>query len=91
MTNDAEFLTATMAGIFTDQGHFEKAIDIYRHLLTVEPDREDYLQALSELEEKVRNRPRKKLTDLIPLFEKWIDLSFKYNNVQKLKKMRRRL
>ena len=80
-----------MAGIFTNQGHFEKAIDIYRHLLTVEPGREDYLQALSELDEMVKNRPQKKLTDLIPLFEKWIDLSLKYNNIQKLKKMQRRL
>ena len=91
MTNDADFLTATMAGILTRQGLFEKAIDIYRHLLTLEPGREDYLQALSELEEKVNNRPQKKLTDLIPLLEKWIDLSLKYHNIQKLKKIRRRV
>lgn len=91
MTNDAEFLTATMAGILINQGHFEKAIDIYRHLLAVEPGREDYLQALSELEEKIKNRPQKKLADLIPLLEKWIDLSLNYHNIQKLKKMRMRL
>ena len=89
MTNDADFLTATMAGILTRQGLFEKAIDIYQHLLTLEPGREDYLQALSELEEKVKNRPQKKLTDLIPLLEKWIDLSLKYHNIQKLKRIRR--
>jgi pentatricopeptide repeat protein len=33
MAADLDFQTATMAKVFADQGHYEKAADIYRNLL----------------------------------------------------------
>jgi pentatricopeptide repeat protein len=83
---DTEFYTATMAEVYARQGHFEKAVEIYRYLLEREPNRKDIIEALAEIEEKIGTKGAKKDRDLVPLFRKWLQLILEYNRLQKLKK-----
>ena len=50
-----EFHTATMARVYAQQGHYRKAADIYRHILSNEPDREDIAAELSRVEQQLDN------------------------------------
>ena len=88
MNNNDVFYTATMAKIYADQGNLLKAAKIYRYLLKQEPDRQDLIYALSEVEKKIT---AKDPDDLISLFCEWIDLLFTYNKVNKLKQIQLRL
>jgi cytochrome c-type biogenesis protein CcmH/NrfG len=49
MEKETDFYTGTMAKVYADQGHWDKTAEIYRHLLRLEPERIDYLEALAEL------------------------------------------
>ena len=89
--NDSVFYTATMAKVYAEQGYFEKAVEIYGYLLKNEPGRQDLIEALADVEKKRSEKPKKGITDLVPLFEKWIDLLLEYNNLQKLKKLHKQL
>jgi pentatricopeptide repeat protein len=83
---DTEFYTATMARVYAQQGHYEKAADIYRHLLKREPDRRDLLEALADTEEKLSNQGPKTDADLVPALRKWIRLLLQYRHLRQLKK-----
>ena len=48
MEKETDFYTGTMAKVYAGQGHWDKAAEIYRHLLRMEPERTDYLEALAE-------------------------------------------
>jgi len=74
-----------MAKVYIDQGNLLKAAEIYRYLLESEPERRDLKDALSEVERKLNE---KSPDDLIKLFNRWMDLLLKYNNVQKLMRFR---
>ena len=89
--NDSAFYTATMAKVFADQGYFEKAVKIYRYLLENEPGRQDLIKALADVEQKLSVKHPKGIAHLVPLFEQWLDLLLRYNRLQKLKKLHRRL
>jgi len=91
MPNDHDFYTETMAGIYVAQGKLEKAAEIYRHLLTVQPERRDLAEALAGLEEKISAGGGEKAADLAELLEEWIGLLLKYNNLRKLKKLKERI
>jgi len=88
MEKETDFYTATMAKVYADQGHWQKAADIYRHLLKHEPERNDYLEALAEAEKKILSSGQKPFEDLTPLFHQWFDLMLKYKNLQKLRKVK---
>ncbi|MBW2568921.1 MAG: hypothetical protein JRD93_13685 [Deltaproteobacteria bacterium] len=88
MTNNSDFYTKTMAKVYADQGYFEKAAEIYRYLLKQEPERHDLFEALAEVEIKLSEKAPDKL---VLLFGEWFDLAVKYNNLQKLKKIRNAL
>ena len=90
MEKETDFYTATMARVYADQGYWDKAAEIYRHLLQLEPERSDYLDALAEAEKKIISSGRKPLEDLAPLFQQWFDLMLKYKNLQKLHKLKNR-
>ena len=83
---DTDFYTATMAGVYAQQGHFEKAVEIYRFLLEREPNRQDIADALAELEKRIEKEGAKTDKDLVPLFRKWVRLVLEFNRLQKLKK-----
>ena len=85
MSNNDVFYTRTMAKVYADQGNLLKAAEIYRYLLECEPERQDLMAALSEIERKLNE---KSPDDLIKLFNRWIDLLLKYHNVQKLMRFR---
>ena len=83
---DTDFYTETMAGVYAQQGHFEKAVEIYRFLLAQEPNRKDIADALAEIEKRVAKGGAKTDRDLVPLFRKWVQLVLEVNRLQKLKK-----
>lgn len=89
MEKETEFYTATMAKVYSEQGHWEKAADIYRHLLEQEPGRDDYLAALSRAERKAKQDRDDSLENLAALFHQWFDLMLTYKNLQKLRKLNR--
>ena len=87
MSDPIRFYTKTMAGVYAAQGYFDKAIEIYRHLLEKEPEREDLQEALADAEAKQRQAAGIGYTDLIPLLREWIMLSIRYNQVRRLKRL----
>ncbi len=91
MIKDPEFYTVTMARVYEDQGLWDKAAGIYRYLLKKEPERKDLVQALDEVERKMSDAAGKKPNDLIPLFQKWINLQLKYSRLQKLRRFKDRV
>ena len=93
MNQEVDIYTETMAEVFADQGHWEKVAEIYRHLLATEPERLEFADALAEAESKMKtntvhlNAPEQ----LEPLFREWIELLFKFEELQKLKKLKKDL
>ena len=88
MSQKVDIYTETMAEVYADQGHWEKVVEIYRHLLAIEPQRLEYADALAEAENQVkmsRNAP----AQLVPLFREWIDLLFKLEEMRRLKQLKR--
>jgi hypothetical protein len=89
MDKETDFYTGTMAKVYSGQGHWDKAAEIYRHLLKLEPERTDYLEALAEAERILNTTVNRQVEDLAPLFQQWIDLMLKYKNLQKLRRLKR--
>lgn len=81
--------TETMAKVYADQGHWGKAVEIYRHLLAMEPGRLDFADALAEAEKRLKEMSRKTPEQLVPLFREWIELLFKSEALQKLNKLKK--
>jgi len=92
MSQDVDIYTETMAKVYADQGHWAKVVEIYRHLLAIEPERLDFADALAEAEDRMTMNAigsRKAPEHLVPLFREWIELLFKFEELQKLKKLKR--
>jgi cytochrome c-type biogenesis protein CcmH/NrfG len=90
MEKETDFYTGTMAKVYAGQGHWDKAAEIYRHLLRVEPERTDYLEALAEAERMLSaSSKQQSVEDLAPLFHEWIDLMLKYHNLKRLRRLKR--
>jgi pentatricopeptide repeat protein len=86
MNRDQPFNTVTMARVHAQQGNLEEAERVYRYLLEKEPGRPDLVEALEALEARSSHSG---IEDLLPLFRQWLDLIFRYNQIQKLKKLNR--
>jgi hypothetical protein len=93
MNQEVNIYTETMAKVYAGQGHWEKVVEIYRHLLAMEPERLEYADALAEAENRVETNAMSRETpeQLVPLFREWIELLFKFEELQKLKKLKRDL
>ena len=90
MADDSDLNTVTMAKIFARQGLYDKAAGIYHKLLEQDPDRNDLIEALLELE-KIRSEKEKDLKrSLVPLFSEWFDLALSNNRIELLKKLKKR-
>ncbi len=89
MEKETDFYTATMANVYAEQGHWDKAAEIYRYLLVQEPERDDYLEALARMERKAKQNRNESLEDLGALLHQWFDLMLRYRNLQKLRKLNR--
>jgi tetratricopeptide (TPR) repeat protein len=91
MIKDPYFYTVTMARVYEDQGHWEKAAEIYRYLLKQEPERKDIADALAEAEKRLDEGITKNADDLTPLIGEWIHLLFRYKRLQKLRQLKDQL
>ena len=90
-TNDLPIRTATMAKIFAQQGHYDKAIDIYRHLLKNYPDRLDLAEALARTEEKRDNVTASAPSDLASVLSEYIGFLMNYRQLLELLDLQRHL
>ena len=70
---DKTFYTVTMANVYADQGRYEAAARIYRHLLDQAPDRQDLQKALAEVSAKLPEAPRQ-WTDISAVVEQWVGM-----------------
>lgn len=84
MAVDKEFETETMAQIYADQGHYEKAAVIYRRLLMRAPARED-LQDRLKVVENLQKRTRDQR--LSTQFSALVDLLLKKKKIDNLRKL----
>ena len=91
MIKDPDFYTVTMARVYEDQGHWERAAEIYRYLLEQEPERTDIADALAEVEKRLDKGITKNADDLSPLIREWIHLMFRYRRLQKLRQLKDQL
>jgi len=91
MTDDRQHYTLTMARLLSEQGHWQRAAEICRHLLQTQPGREDVAQALAEVESRVQESSPKTAEELVPLFQEWIDLLFTCKRLRQLRRVSRKL
>jgi hypothetical protein len=91
MNPEVEFYTETMAKVYAEQGHWPKAVEVYRYLAAREPERRDLAEALAAAEKKMEAPSQSQFKDLAPLFGEWIELLFKHQNLQKLKRLKQKL
>ncbi len=86
MADDQKFETETMAGIYASQGHYRKAIELYRRLLEQQPERSDLEDKLLRIEDKQKYEDENRLT---AKFSEWIELLMNHKKLDTLKKLRR--
>ena len=91
MSKEIGIYTETMAKVYAAQGHWGKAAEIYRHLLTGVPARKDFSDALAEAEKKLHKDSQKIPEQLVPLFREWIELLFRREKLQKLEKLKNKI
>ena len=86
MVEKQEFETETMAGIYANQGHYGKAIDIYSRLLEQHPDRSDLRDKLLRIETQKKYEDENRLADK---FSEWLDLLMKRKKLDALKQLKK--
>jgi len=86
MAVEKEFETETMAQIYADQGHYDKAAAIYRRLLIQTPEREDLRSRLKAIEERLESTGSQTLSTQFSVF---IDLLLKKKQIDKLRNLRK--
>ena len=85
MIKEDVFYTKTMAKVYADQGQLEKAVEIYLYLLKKEPDRQDLIDAIAEIDIKRLEKDPGRLGDLLSV---WLDLLLRHGRLQQLKKLK---
>lgn len=88
MALDSNEYTLTMARVYAGQGHWGNAVEIYRHLVEEQPDREDLLKALQLAQEQLEAQGVKRLEDLSPLLNTWLKLLTRVHQLEKLSKIK---
>lgn len=86
MAVDKEFATETMAQIYAEQGHYEKAAVIYRRLLMQAPAREDLQDRLKAVENLQKSTGAEHLSTR---FSEFINLLLKKKKIDKLRNLRK--
>lgn len=74
MSDAPEIYTLTMAGLYAQQGHYDRAVAIYRHLLTETPYDEALVKALADAEAQLLAQQETQKEDLVLLTRQWIRL-----------------
>ncbi len=91
MSREIGIYTETMAKVFAAQGHWEKAAEIYRHLLIEAPARGELSDALAEVEKSIGKEPQKDAEQLVLLFREWIQLVFRREKLNKLRNLKEKI
>ena len=91
MTKEIGIYTETMAKVYAAQGHWGKAAEIYRHLLSEKPARTEIADALAEVEKRIQSDSLKDSEHLVPLFREWIQLMFRRETLIKLRNMKEKI
>ncbi len=86
MVDDKDFETETMARIYADQGHYDKAAAIYRRLLIQTPERDDLRGRLETVEALRKKADTRGLADHM---SEWVQLLMKKRQIDKLRKLRK--
>ena len=86
MAPDKDFETETMAKIYTDQGHYDKAAVIYRRLLMQKPERDDLRSRLQSVEALQKEARGHHLADQL---SEWVRLLMKKKEIDRLRKLRK--
>ena len=81
---DNDYYTKTMADIYSTQGYYEKAVEIYNYLLEHKQIKNNIKNDEGDIELKNEN-------NLFPLFQKWFKLHYCYNKLQKLQNIKNKL
>lgn len=81
--------TLTMAQVYAGQGHWKKAVEIYRHLVMEQPEREDLRQALKAAEEALVAQGRSQLDGLAPLLQTWLKLQIRCHQMKRLQQLKK--
>lgn len=81
-----EIETETMARIYADQGHYQKALAIYHRLSAQHPDRQDLKERISAVENLQKQSSPGQLSDR---FSEWFDLLLKKKQIDKLRNLRK--
>ncbi len=91
MNQDVDIYTETMAKVYADQGHWSKAVEIYRRLVQSEPQRQDLIDNFEHARQKMEEQAYSGPEYLVPLFREWIELLLHQDKLERLKKLRRKL
>jgi DNA-binding SARP family transcriptional activator len=87
MSNDPEIYTRTMAKVYAQQGHFDRAVAIYRHLLAEAPYDESLVKALADAETQLLAQQETQKEDLVRLTRQWLRLLESRKRLERLKKV----
>jgi hypothetical protein len=91
MTGEHDIRTATMARIYVQQGHYQQAADIYRHLLELDPTRKDIAAALEEVRSMQGAQTGSGKKEFTPLLRQWIRLAVRCRQLRHLQQMKKHL
>jgi hypothetical protein len=86
VTDTIPMQTATMAQIYAEQGHLQKAACIYRRLLNDTPDHAEWQQQLAVIEQQMVSPDRlQELRETVgQLLAEWVRLQMRYANLKKI-------
>jgi hypothetical protein len=87
MVDDKTFYTTTMARVYTHQGRYEAAAQIYRYLLEQTPERADLRVALAEVTAMLPASPAQ-WTAVSDLIERWVRIMLRARELQRLQRIR---
>jgi hypothetical protein len=88
MSSDPVIYTLTMARVYAQQGHYDRAVAIYRHLLDESPYDETLVKALADAEAKLLAQQETQKEDLVQLAREWIRLLQARERLRGLEKLR---
>lgn len=88
MPEDPSIYTRTMAKVYSQQGHHDRAIEIYHHLLKQHPDQLDLNDGLRLAKRQLRLQRKACARELTALVKEWIELMQKYQLLKKLNCLR---
>jgi lipopolysaccharide biosynthesis regulator YciM len=82
--------TLTMARIYAQQEHYQKAIEIYRHLAAAHPERIDIRDELAAVEAEMASAAASE-NNLDRLLSEWVRLMVAYRRLHFLQEMKQKL